>query len=290
MKKILFATEFSDHAPTIFRYAIDLAYFFKADLIAMHAYGKPAPLLETEKTEREKQDRVVEKLIQFVTEHMPAAYREDVHIDYFAVNAYPIDGILGLALDQEVDLIVMGMTGKTNALGSILGNTSLNVLAKADCQVLIIPEKAQFEGIDSIVYTTDFEFRDLEAIHYLKEWSKTFGAPIHALHVYEGDENEFKVMKNITLLKETFKSFKSIDFNLRNGEFREEAEKFAKNKKADVVAMISHKRNLLARILDTNPVEGIAKRIDIPLLVIKDDAYEVDQKGWAWVEMAQSWA
>ena len=47
MKKILFATEFSDQAPAIFRYAVEIAYFFKAELVAMHAFGHPGPRLET---------------------------------------------------------------------------------------------------------------------------------------------------------------------------------------------------------------------------------------------------
>ncbi|MCB0634823.1 MAG: universal stress protein [Saprospiraceae bacterium] len=290
MKKILFATEFSDHAPDIFRYAAELAYFFKADLLAMHAFGHPGPRIETKDGVSERHDRVIEKLVNFVAGHLPEAYRKKIHVDYLAVNSYPIDGILEVALDQDIELIVMGMTGKTNALGSILGNTTLNVLAKADCQVLIIPEKTHYKGIENIVYTTDFEFRDLEAIHYLKRWRQLFDASIHALHVYEGDENEFAVLKNMMLLKETFSHQRRLDFDLRYGELREEVEKFAKSKDADLVAMISHKRNFLSRVLDINPIEGIAKEIDIPLLVIKNDAYQIDQKGWEWVELARSFA
>ena len=82
----------------------------------------------------------------------------------------------------------------------------------------------------------------------------------------------------------------AVDFDLRYGELREEVEKFAKSKDADLVAMISHKRNFLSRVLDINPIEGIAKEIDIPLLVIKNDAYQIDQKGWEWVELARSFA
>jgi nucleotide-binding universal stress UspA family protein len=290
MKKILFATEFSEQAPNIFRYAAELAYFFKAELIAMHAFGHAGPRLETKEGPQERSKRVIEKLITFVTENLPDTYREHINVDYVAVNKYPIDGILEVALEQEANLIVMGMTGKTNALGSILGNATLNVLAKADCQVLMIPEKARYAGFKNLVYTTDFEFRDLEAIHYLKKWSKLFDASVHALHVYEGREDELAILKNMMILKETYEHLPKMDFDLRYGELQQEVEKFARAKNADLVAMISHKRNFISRILDSSPVEGIAKDINIPLLVIKNDAYQIDQRGWEWVELARSFA
>ena len=287
MKKILFPTEFSSHAPEEFQFAAELAYRFKANLLAMHAFGKPAMRPITERPIEERIDKVNKKLTEFVSENLPEAYRGAFPVDYFAVNAYPTDGILELALDQEVDLIVLGTAGNSNRLNSVLGSTALSVLAKADCQVLLIPENARFEGIDNIVYTVDFEFRDLEAIHYLKQWSTSLDAPIHGVHIIENDEDELAILKNMMILKETFKQDKKMDFDLRHGHFREEVEKFAESKKADIVAMISHKRNFISRILDSSEVEGMAKRIHLPLLVIKEDAYQLDDRAWQWLEVVK---
>ena len=284
MKKILFATEFSSHAPEEFKFAVELAYHFKAQLLALHAFGHPDLRPMVERPLQERTDKVTKKLVEFVTANMPEAYRKAVQVEYFPADAYPVDGILEVALDQEVDLIVIG-SGNPDAVDRILGSTALSVLAKADCQVLMIPEKARFEGIDNIVYTVDFAFRDLEAIHYLKKWSATLDAPIHGVHILEKDEDELEILKNMMILKETFKQDKSIDFDLRHGELRAEAEKFAKSKKADVVAMISHKRNFISRVLDAGAVEGMAKGIHLPLLVIKDDAYQLNERAWQWLEV-----
>ena len=78
-----------------------------------------------------------------------------------------------------------------------------------------------------------------------------------------------------------------MDFDLRHGHFREEVEKIAESKKADIVAMISHKRNFISRILDSSEVEGMAKRIHLPLLVIKEDAYQLDDRAWQWLEVVK---
>ena len=41
MKKILFPTEFSEHAPEVLKYASELAYQFDAQLIVMHVFYNP---------------------------------------------------------------------------------------------------------------------------------------------------------------------------------------------------------------------------------------------------------
>lgn len=288
MKKILFPTEFSDHAPAVFTYAAELAFFFKAQLVMVHAFGKPDVRATTEKSLSEKAALVVDKLIELADKHMPEAYKNEVKLDYHAKVGFPADAILQLATEEEVDLIVMGMTGKTNALETIFGSTALAVLTKADCPVLAIPEKAKFIGIDNLVYTANFEFRDFDAINYLKKWSRTFEAPIHCLHLIENNENETNALKKMMVIRDTFKSNKMIKYDLRHGNFVQSIEKFAKSKQADIVAMMAHKRNLIEQIMETSSIKGVAKRINIPLLVIKDNAFEIDEDAWNWIQIANS--
>lgn len=288
MKKILFPTEFSKHAPAVFNYAVELAYFFEAKLIMVHAFGKPEVRATSQKSLADKADTVVEKLVDLVDNHIPADYKDKIKIDYHAKVGFPAESILELALEEEVDLIVMGMTGRTNALETIFGSCALAVLNRADCQVLAIPEKAKFEGIDNIAFTTNFEFMDFEAIHYLKKWSKVFDAPIHCLHIVEKNENETVALKKMMVIRETFKDDPMVEGDIRLGDFVNGIEKFAKSKKADIVAMLSHKRNFISRIVESSSMKGVAKRISIPLLVIKDNAFEVDDSAWEWVEIANS--
>lgn len=99
-------------------------------------------------------------------------YKEQISIDYNIKVGDPAEAILQIALEENIELIVMGMTGKTDALDTLFGNTSQEVLAKSDCPVLAIPTKAEFKGIDNLVYATNFEFRDLGTINCLKQWSK----------------------------------------------------------------------------------------------------------------------
>ena len=82
---------------------------------------------------------------------------------------------------------------------------------------------------------------------------------------------EVKVTK-----EELYKRHKRIVFDMKPGDFQKEIEPFAKGKGADEITMMSHKRSLVYRILERDELTGLARRVQIPLLVIKDNAYEVD--------------
>ena len=90
-------------------------------------------------------------------------------------------------------------------------------------------------------------------------------------------------MTKMSILSETYKRHKNIYFDMRHGDFPEEIELFAKSKKADVVAMIAHKQSYFSRLLlEKSTVKGLASRIKLPLLVIKDNAYEIDYDMITW--------
>ncbi len=285
MKKILFPTEFSAHSPKVLRYAAEFAYFFKAELLVMHAYIKPSFQSPNEEIIAQMVDVATDQLMALVNEHIPESYKEQVSIGYSIKVGDPAEAILQTALEEDVDFIVMGMTGKTDSLNTLFGSTSQEVLAKSDCPVLAIPTKAHFSGIDNMAYATNFEFRDLGAINYLKLWSKLLQAPLHCLHILEKKEDVTTAAKNMNILSETYKGQKQIHFDIKQGRFEDEIESFANSKRADVLAMISHKRHFLTRLVDRSAVDGVAKQISIPLLVIKDNAYEWDNKIEGWLQI-----
>lgn len=287
MKKILFATEFSDHAPEVFKYATELAYFFKTELVVMHVLNQPElPLLS--KTGKDNiADESVDKLLKFVEKNLPEDYK-DITISYIAKTGLVSKAITDIALEEEIGLIVMGMTGKTNALNTFFGSTAIEVLLKADCPVLLVPPKAVFIGIDNIVYTMDFEFRDLGALNYLKHWTKVLKAPVHCLHVIEKGEDEEKLLKNLSIMKMTFSRHKHITFGMMKGEMEDVIEKFAENKKADIVVMMMNKGNFISNLISNSKVKNVARHIPIPLLVIKDNAFELEKGIAEWIEVLNS--
>ena len=148
MKKILFPTKFADCESEVFKFASELAYFLKAELLVMYTFGKPEYALTSKELIEEWTGLVNETLIAFVEGNLLKDYRDDILVGYIAKIGYPVESILQIAKEKDVDIIVMGISGKDKINDNLLGQTCLDVLAKADCPVLAIPETIKFEGIE----------------------------------------------------------------------------------------------------------------------------------------------
>ena len=281
MKKILFPTEFTDHAPEVFQYALELARRFKAKLYVMHVIGTPDKSHKQGKDYEEITDHIMDVLVDFVEKHKLPQYFE-VKIEYLIEVGFPAEAIVNAALDEEVELIVMGMAGKTNALENLFGSVTTAVLAEADAPVLAVPAGYKYRWFHTIVYATDFAFRDIGALNFLKKMARAFGANIDCVHVVEEGEDALKAGVNMQLLKETFKDKIFHQFDILEGELTKEINDYLNEENAGLLVMLSRKRGVWANILNGGRTKEIARKIDLPLLVFKENAYEI--VGWniAW--------
>jgi len=288
MKRILFPTEFSDHASAVFQYAVGLAHQFDARLIVMAAYGRPDSEFIVSKSKEEIVNELTDRMIDFVTTHLPDDIRSEVKIDYFVRQGKPSDAILEVESEEKINLIVMGMTGKKNVLNISFGSTTQAVIDRSDCRVLVVPATATYEGVDNMIYTTNFEFRDLAAINYLKKWSKKLGTDIYCLHIVEEKENGLKAVRNLKTLEKTYQKYETLFFDMVYGNFKKELKAYSEEVKADIIVMMTSKRSLTARIVEPGIMNGVAGRMDIPVLVLKDHAYEVDSQMEGWIKIVNS--
>ena len=279
MKKILFPTAFSDNAPEVLKYASELAYQFHAELMVMHVFYNPKLKLEGKARQNEKTSEIAAQLVHFTTHNLLNEHR-NIKIGYLAKVGLPTSTILDTAQEEEVDLIILSTVGKERQLS--LGNTSLEVLAKADCPVLLVPPDTKFDGIGNLVYTTNFEFRDLGVINELLHWSGAFLSPLHILHVIENQEASNKAEKNMKILKETYHNQEWLRFKMMEGKLQQQIDQFATSVRADLVAMIAYKKSIFFPLLKQNRIKKIVSASAFPLLIFKDNTYETEHWTVDW--------
>ncbi len=276
MKKILFPTEFSSHAAEVFNFASAIASNIEAEMIIVHAYGRPDLkhaadsindiVLETKLKKAEIKMKEFENIESFKSKNVKTSYRVRI--------GFPADTVLDIANDDKVDLIVLGMTGKADTIDKLFGTTSLHILQEAKCPVLLIPANAEFTGIENIVFTTNFEFSAIKGIDYLKKWRDLLNASLHCIHIAQDEEFAEEAIKKLETLKNTYENDLEIDFDMFMGDFEEEIEFFAEDKKADIIAMWDNKKGFFKRLIETNKINKIAQQISTPLLVIRDVNYQ----------------
>jgi nucleotide-binding universal stress UspA family protein len=273
MKKILFPTDFSQHSPELLKYAFELAKAFKATLVPMHVYGDEESVTLSKKEQNEMAEHISGVLSDFIAKNKPDGY-DDVPIEYIVDIGEPGYEIVTVALDENINLIVMGMTGKGFKTGDLFGSTALDVIGKADCPVLAIPASIPFSKPQSIAYLTDFVFRDIGAINVLKDWANALEAKVHCLHVVEKAEDELDAVVKMRMLQDAFQSPAFSDFDTVKGNLTEQTNQYLHEKNIGIVAMLSRKRDLLQRLVEGSRTKQLAKKTDCPILVFKENAYQ----------------
>lgn len=143
LKKILIATDFSEHSRVAWRYAVGLAQAFQSEVILCHvlesanllsqlpptgeAYVPPDFLQVQETQARELCDRMVAE------SGLPKARTVLRH-------GSPFVEIVGAARDEQADLVIVGTHGRGVVAHILLGSVAERVIRKAPCPVLTVRE------------------------------------------------------------------------------------------------------------------------------------------------------
>lgn len=143
-KHILLASDGSDHALMAARVAAELARKFGSRLTLLSVYTPPidtsilSPKDETV-FEPETILRYAEE-VQEAVERRTGSVLEELDVKYSARRevGHPVDGIVGVAARESVDLIVMGSRGLGGMQSFLLGSVSDRVLHHAHCPVLVV--------------------------------------------------------------------------------------------------------------------------------------------------------
>jgi nucleotide-binding universal stress UspA family protein len=141
-KSILCAVDFSQASTHAVQYALSLAQEADARLVVAHVVDWPntaglsAPLAAAiNETRRDYDARRLEQLRAAV----PASAREWCRVEEILATGTPGREIVRLANTQAIDLIVMGVHGRSALNLAIFGSTTRQVVHDAHCPVLTVP-------------------------------------------------------------------------------------------------------------------------------------------------------
>ncbi|OPY27228.1 MAG: Universal stress protein [Methanobacterium sp. PtaU1.Bin242] len=146
-KKILLPTDGSKYAEKAAKHAIWIASHSSAEVIALNVVdtsslvGLPAEDLTVRVTEILKEEG--QKSLETITNIMEQLEKEkglktDVKIISISKEGSPADVILKTVEEEDVDLIVMGTSGKHGLDRFLLGSVTEKVVRSAKCPVLAV--------------------------------------------------------------------------------------------------------------------------------------------------------
>ena len=268
MKKILFPTDFSKPANNAFRYAIKLARDLDAriDLVYIlnisvaESVAIPPELRSDFLNEKSKEAQV--KMEKF-TESNPDDRINEQKIIY---GSFVATEIADEAEEEQYDLIIMGMKGEHAKEDKWLGSVTTNLMMKATCPVLAIPEEAIYQGIKKVAFATGLpSSKDMPYEQVLK-FSKVLNAELEFVTV----ENMVRRAEKFELGKEKENYFGMEYYIVTNPSIPNGLNDFVITNKTDVLSLYIPKRRLWERLFHFSTSKEMAFHTKIPLLTFRN--------------------
>lgn len=270
MKKILFATDFSNNANKAFSFALSLAEKHRADLIMIHVfdittvwtYPYTNDIFEL-KTQAKKS---WERSLQDFFDH----YDTKVKASCVAIeNQSVVQGIISAIKEYKPQLVVTGTKGKNPVKELLLGGTTKALVRKSPVPVLAVPEYAELKDYDKVLYTTDFREVDLKALEDLIELVRPFEPEIKVLHM--STDNEFERLEKMEWLKDLVNdavSYPAISFELvLSDDIFNTLNRYMTENDFDLLVMLEKERSgIIDKLFHQDLVSRMEFRTWIPLL------------------------
>ena len=273
MKNFLVPIDFSEASHNAAEYAVSLGEVLKAKIIFLNVV--PIGLLledESVETRINAQESLVEGNKELILKEIKALSKNHlVSTEGYVGEGSPSDMILQMAEEKHPDLIIMGMKGK-GISSSIFGSTTTSVIKKSTFSVLVVPENASYESIDTICYATDLNDKnELKDISVLLKIAEKYNPVIQILNVQKhagnisDDEfiNKMRTHSNFDGMKRKFNVVQNP--NVING-----INTFLKTNPAEILAMTARKHSFFERLFGTVHTKQMSYETKIPLLVLKE--------------------
>jgi universal stress protein A len=141
MDEILVPTDFSRHSRKAFRYAMELARHFGAELTLLHVVDTRMVdnvyhfhQLSPERAREQMHSAAEESMARWIA----AVKSQGLRVTAVYTEGVPPMEVQKVATEREVDLIVMGTHGATGLTQLLYGSTAQGVVSSAPCPVLTV--------------------------------------------------------------------------------------------------------------------------------------------------------
>jgi nucleotide-binding universal stress UspA family protein len=199
LKSILCPIDFSDFSAAAYQYALSLAEYYKARLVALNVvelWKYPFADYAAHEADYAKFCKAMDEggevqLKRFVQQYSAGGLQPELAVH----QGNAATCILSVAQEEKMGVIVMGTHGRRGFDRLVLGSATDRVIRKAACPVLVVSHSAHktlCTGPDGrhclkrILYCTDFSNNSERALGYAISVTSEYGAELTLLHGVEG--------------------------------------------------------------------------------------------------------
>ncbi|TVZ27567.1 nucleotide-binding universal stress UspA family protein [Gillisia sp. Hel_I_86] len=278
-KKILLPTDFSQHSWNTIVYASELFKNEECNFYLLNAFkyevvdlGVNTPANSEDRIynmAKSKSEAQLKKLIK-----MLAIRNSGYNHTYstHAVNNNPINAIKEFVETKDIELIIVGNKGETDALDIVYGSNAITIMEKIrNCPVLVIPSHFEYKDPKEIVfptsYKTHYKKRELE---YLFEISKITNSPVRILHVNKSASLDEKQLEKRALLEEYLDGVVYTFHWLEHDNVQTGLHLFVQSRGSEMIVFINKKHAFFDVLFSKPMVKDLGQHAKVPVLVLHD--------------------
>lgn len=275
IKTIIAPTDFSIPADYGVYYAMKLAKRFNASVILYHAFipfesGFYPPAL-SKKENKETEDNLILRLSKIKDELLKSnnTIPISIHVDRGPESLRLVE----FCKKHKIDLIVMATKGASGMKEVVIGSFTADIMIKAPCPVLAVPQNCKFKMPRKITFASNFIKKDIPSIKFLLKWNESFKAKINILHINDGANLPESTEKSVTNYKRKIEKLcedNSISIqHIEGNDIPNAILHTTLNDKTDILVLSPLKREgIWARLFHKSVTKTIAYHVGIPLLTI----------------------
>lgn len=274
IKNILVPTDLSEKSTNAIEMAVQMAIRHHARVILFHIIpnyfmidrtGKQVIGYETIKENVKKAEASLEALKTALTEKYKA-----VTIETTIKHEDLVDSMNDFVVSEDIDLVVVGTSGKQKLRQLILGSSSYDMLSYVHCSILLVPETCKNYRFKKIL----FPVRVLDNLTDKLELSLTIAEKNQSVISLLGISDEYGPDRLAYAFLDLKKQLimKSADYTaefLLTQDKAIEISEFSKKEAADLIVLNHEDEESWKSIFSENFLKKIINATDIPLLFLK---------------------
>jgi nucleotide-binding universal stress UspA family protein len=172
---------------------------------------------------------------------------------------------------NDIQLIIMGITGATRMGQIFMGSNTLNVVNRRIAPVIIVPPEAEFTGIKNVMFITD-----LKDVHItipvapIKEVLNLLKPTLHIVNVdhehYVELTEEYKAER--AKLDKMFQEYCPEYYFIRLYDFMDAINQFVLDKNIDMILTVPKNHSFLTNVFKTTHTSRLAYHSHVPIVAI----------------------
>ena len=275
-RNILVLTDFSPAASNAARYAAALARRFNSpNIILYHSLSiplateipmqSPLPAVDFQQDSLSKLAQLKNEMLPLAGEETTITVRSDERVLVSAVNM--------LAEQQQVGLVVMGITGKGNLERVFVGSNTITIAKECKVPLLIVPDKAVFENIERVVFACDLKkVSETTPTQAIKTLIHKLEAKLYILNVaHDGASFNPATIGELAALHRLWDEEHPEYHYTDNDDLVKGIMDFTKEHQIQLLVTVPREYGFFEGIFHRSMTEKLAYHTDLPLLLFRED-------------------